>query len=225
MRLDKRASVIPHGLVARIGVLGENGKAGSDEDEDQEDQREDGVVYKEDDSHDTSDDSWLVKDASEDEEEDGADEVDDADCNVEAVGLLVHVWAQNADNDEEDCLDDNESNCLQRAIVLRQSDEHSFDENISEDWDNKVVGRGLELDVEESPLVERDGIGVENVSRILVHGHGSLRQANNLQGSPGKDDNHGDDGENGENDLTSRITNGKLPKAEDNHLRKANQDL
>lgn len=56
LRLDEGSAVIAHRLVTRVGVLGEEGEARRDEEHEQEHQREGGIEYEEDDSHDTSDD-------------------------------------------------------------------------------------------------------------------------------------------------------------------------
>jgi hypothetical protein len=53
LRLDERAAVIAHGLVSGIGVLREQGETGRNKDHEKENQGKDGVVYEEDDTHDS----------------------------------------------------------------------------------------------------------------------------------------------------------------------------
>lgn len=55
LRLDERSAVITHGLVASIGVLGEQGESRRDQEHDEENEREDGVEDEEDNTHDSGD--------------------------------------------------------------------------------------------------------------------------------------------------------------------------
>lgn len=110
------------------------------------------------------------------------------------------------------------------SAALSKTDEHGLDEQVSEPWDDEPVGGGLELDVEEPPLVESDGVRVEDVGGVLVHGNGALRNANDLGRSPRQDTDHGEDGQDGENDKTSRIPLSKLPEAEHHHLRETDEN-
>lgn len=57
LRLDEAATIVAHWLVASIWVLGRDCDDRSNQYDDQQDQREGSVVYKEDDTHDTSDDT------------------------------------------------------------------------------------------------------------------------------------------------------------------------
>jgi len=165
-----------------------------------------------------------VEDTCKDEEEDGADEVDDGDGDVEAVRLLVHVGSKNAHGDQEDGLDDDQRDGLQGAAALGQGDEHALEEDVDEHGDDEVVGRRLELDVEEAPLVEGDRVGVEDVGRVLVHGDAAARQADDLARGPGEDGEHGEDGEDGQDHFRARVVARELPEAEHHHLREADED-
>ena len=53
---DEGSSVIPHRLIAGIGVLCEYGEAGRDQDHEEQDKGKHCVVDEEDDAHDTGDD-------------------------------------------------------------------------------------------------------------------------------------------------------------------------
>jgi len=154
LRLDEGTTVITHGLVSGVGVLGEDGECRSDNDGDEEDERENGVEDEEEDAHDTIDQARQGEDSSEEEQENGVEEVEEADENVENVGLLVHVRREDTDDDEEDGLDDEEGNGLKCAIVLTKGDKHALEEEVSQNGDDEVVGSSLELDVEETPLVK-----------------------------------------------------------------------
>lgn len=59
LRFDEGTTVVSHGLVAGIGVLGEDGEAGSEEDQEQKDEGEDSVHNEEDDTHDTGYDTLV----------------------------------------------------------------------------------------------------------------------------------------------------------------------
>lgn len=178
--LDKGTTVIAHGLVSGVRVLGEDGECRSDKERDEENKREDGVEEEEEDSHNTVDQTRQAEDAGEEKQEDGVEEVQGADGNVEGIGLLVHVRSENTDDNEEDGLDDEEGNGLESAVALTKSDEHSLEKKVSQDGDDEVVGSSLELNVEETPLVKRDRIRVEDVSWVLVHRHGTTGKTNNL---------------------------------------------
>lgn len=166
----------------------------------------------------------LTEDLSEEEQEDGAQEVGDADGNVEGVGLLVHVRSQDTDANEVDGLNYEQSNGLGSTAVLSEGNKHSLDQDIEQDWYDKVVRSRLELDVQKSPLVKRDRVRVENVGRVLVHGNAAAGESNDLAGSPAKDGEHGEDGEYCQDHLGARIASRELPEAEYNHLRETNED-
>jgi len=178
--LDKRTAVVAHGLVSGVGVLGEDGECRSDKNGDQKNKGEDGVEDEEEDTHDSIDQTRQGEDAGEEEQEDGVEEVEEADENVENVGLLVHVGCEDADDDEEDGLDDEEGDSLKGAATLAKSDKHTLEEEVTQDGNNEVVCSGLELDVEETPLVKRNWIRVEDVGGILVHRHGTTGKTNDL---------------------------------------------
>jgi hypothetical protein len=59
LRLDERAAVITHRLVASVGVLGEERKSGRNQKHHKKDKRKGGVDDEEDDSHDSSDDGLF----------------------------------------------------------------------------------------------------------------------------------------------------------------------
>lgn len=166
----------------------------------------------------------LLEDLREHKQEECTKEVDGGNSDVETVGLLVHPGAENRDANEKGKLDKNESDSLDGSTALRETNKHGLDEDVSEPRNDEPVSSGLELYVEETPLVESNGIGVENVGRVLVHSDGALCKANNLGRGPSKDTNHGQHGQDRQDDETSRITTCELPEAEDHHLRKANED-
>lgn len=107
---------------------------------------------------------------------------------------------------------------------LSQSNKHGLDEDVSEDWDDEVIRSGLELDIEEAPLVERDRVGVQDVGWVLVHGNGALGNPDDLGRRPAENADHSDQGEDGQNDLTSRVALCKLPEAQDHHLGETDED-
>ena len=65
----------------------------------------------------------LVEDCGEDQKEDDVDEIDGSNGNVETVGLLVHPWAEDADSNEENSLDDDQCDGLAGTSALSESDE------------------------------------------------------------------------------------------------------
>lgn len=178
--LDEGTAVITHGLISGVGVLGEDGESRSDKNGDQKDKGENGVEDEEEDTHDSVDQTRQGEDAGEEEQEDGVEEVEEADEDVENVGLLVHVGCEDTDDNEEDGLDYEEGDGLEGAAALAKSDKHTLEEEVTQDGDDEVVCSGLELDVEETPLVKRNGIRVEDVSRVLVHRHGATGKTNDL---------------------------------------------
>jgi hypothetical protein len=142
----------------------------------------------------------LVEDLSEDEQENCVQEVDHSDRNVEGVHLLVHVGAHDAHADQEQSFDDEESHSLDNASFLAETDEHSLDEEVDENRDDEEVRSGLELHVEEAPLVEGDRVRVENVGRALVHGDTPACEANDLCRCPCQNSDHSEDSEYGQSD-------------------------
>jgi len=224
LRLDERAAVIAHRLVAGIGVLGKEGESRRDEKHDEENQSKGSVVDEEDHTHNTSDDGGLLEDLSKHEHEECSEEVDSSNGNVETVGLLVHPRAKDRHADKESKFNQDKSDGLDVATSLRKSDEHGLDEDVDEPWDDEPVRGSLELDVEEAPLVECDRVRVQDVSGVLVHGDGALRNADDLGRGPSEDANHGEHGQDGKDSQTSRVAAGKLPEAENHHLREANEN-
>lgn len=180
LRLDERATVIAHRLVAGVGVLGHDGVDGGNQDQYQQNQSEHGVVDEEDDTHYTGDKTRLVEDLSEEEQEDGVKEVDGLDGDVVDVGLLVHPGTQHTDGDEHGRFDDDKRDRLHDRRGLAQADEHALDEDVDKDRDDKVVSRGAVLHVQEAPLVQAGGVRVEDVGRVPVHSDGALGKTNNL---------------------------------------------
>ena len=259
MRLGERGTVVPHGLIASVRILREDGDGGGDEDEDEVDEGEDGVDDEEDDAHDTRDDALLdtvdvsdevqgsssvdepashdtrgptevdthglIEDAGKDQEEDDVDEVDDGDGDVERVGLLVHPRSQDADCHEQASFDQHQGDRLGRSVLLDQGDEDGLDQDVCEDGDNEVVGRGTELNVEEAPSVEGVGIGVEDVAGVLMHTDRSPSDADDLPGCPEQGGRHGEEEKQGQDDLGRRIALGQLPEAQDAHLGEADEGL
>ena len=223
LRLDEGAAVVPHRLIPGVGVLRHDRVDGRDEHEDQEEQREDGVVDEEDDAHDARDEARLVEDVGEEEHEDGVEEVHGGDGDVPDVGLLVHPGAQDADGDEHGGFEDDEGHGLHHRGRLGQADEHALDEDVAEGGDDKVVGGGPVLHVEEPPLVEAGGIGVEDVGGVLVHGDGALGQVDHLEGGPAESGQHRDEHDDGQDHLGGGVDLGELPQAEDAHLGEADE--
>lgn len=223
LRLDERATVIAHRLVAGVGVLGHDGVDGGNQYQDQQNQSEHGIVDEEDNTHHTRDKTRLVEDLSEEEQEDGVKEVDGLDGDVVDVGFLVHPGTQHTDGDEHGRFDDDKGHRLHDGGRLAQTDEHALDEDIDEDRDDKVVGRRAVLHVQEAPLVQTGGVRVEDVGRVPVHGDGAFGEANNLDSRPTQCSNHRHDHDDGQNDLGDRITVGQFPKTQHNHLRETNQ--
>ena len=183
--LDERSTVIPHRLVPRIGVLCENGKAGRHQNHDEENKCEHCVHDEENYTHDTSDDrlfmlAWsfsslqtctyrLIKDLCEEQQEDGAKEVESSNGDIESIRLLVHVRAHDGDTNEERYLDNNESDGLRRTVALCETNKHGFDNGVGQDRNDEVVHVSPKLDIEKAPLVESNGIRVQNVGGVLVH--------------------------------------------------------
>lgn len=89
---------------------------------------------------------------------------------------------------------------------------------------NEPVGGGLVLNVEEAPLVQSNGVGVEDVGRVLVHGNGALRNTNNLGGSPSEYAEHDKHAENSEDNKTSRVALSEFPETKDHHHGETNED-
>jgi hypothetical protein len=166
----------------------------------------------------------LSENLREHQQEERADKVDSSDGNVETVRLLVHPRAQYADTNEKGKLDQDEGNCLCLSTLLSKANEHGLDEQVSEPWDDEPVSRGLELYVQETPLVESNWVRVKNVGRVLVHGNGALCDADHLGRSPTKNTNHGNHGQDGEDNDTSGVALGQLPETEHHHLGEANED-
>jgi len=96
----------------------------------------------------------LVKHFGENEQEDGVQQVDHGNRNVESVHLLVHVRAHDTNADQEQCFNDEKSNGLNDASFLTKTDKHSLHQEVNEHRDDEEVRSGLELHVEEAPLVE-----------------------------------------------------------------------
>jgi len=166
----------------------------------------------------------LLEYFGENQEEDGAEKVDGGNGNVETVGLLIHVWAQDAHTDEEASLDQDESDGLDSAVLLGKPNEHGFNKSVGQDGNDEVVHGSLELHIQETPLVESGGIRVQDVGGVLVHGNGPLGNAHHFGRSPSQDADHGDQGKDGQDHLAGGVALGKLPEAEDHHLREADEN-
>ena len=96
----------------------------------------------------------LVKDLGEDQQENGVQEADHGDCNVERIHLLVHVGTHDTHANQVESLNDDKSDRLCDSGFLSEGNEHALDQEVDQDRDDEEVCGGLELDVEESPLVE-----------------------------------------------------------------------
>jgi len=166
----------------------------------------------------------LSKELRKHQQEESAQEVDSGDGNVETISLLVHPWAQSGDTDEQCKLDQDKSDSLDLSTALSKADEHGLDEQVSEPWDDEPVGGSLELNVQETPLVESNRIRVEDVGGVLVHGNGALRNADHLGRGPGEYTDHGNDGQNGKDNKTGRVAHSQLPESQHHHLREANEN-
>ena len=221
--LDKRVAVIPHGLVAGIRVAGHDGIDRRHEHEDQKDQRENGIVDKEDDAHDTRHDARLVKDAGEEEEQNRVDKRDHGDGDVVDVALLVHPRSKNAHRNEHQSIQNEECDHLHHRRLLTESHKHALDEDVGQRRKEEVVRRCFVLHVQEPPLVETGRVGVENVRRVPVHGHGPLGQENNLERGPSERDENRQEDDHGQDHFGRGIMLRKLPQAEDGHLREPDQ--
>src|SRR6266704_5336806 len=102
----------------------------------------------------------LAEDIAEYKKEDCADEIDRRNSNIETIDLLVHVRSQNAHSDKERSLNQNQRNGLSSSTSLSEANEHTLDENVNQEWNDEIVSRSLKLNVEETPLVQRDWIRI-----------------------------------------------------------------
>jgi len=162
---DEGGAIVGCGLVAGVRVLLEPDEEAGDKDEDQEDEGKDGVDDEEYNSCDADEQAGAVEDAGEDQEEDRVQEVDHGDRDVDHVGGFIHPRVEDCGGDESERFDDDESNGLYSAALLAESDKHGLDQNIGEGWNDVPVCRCSILDVEETPFVQCDGIGIQHVSR------------------------------------------------------------
>jgi hypothetical protein len=166
----------------------------------------------------------LVENLRKHQEKDRADKIDHADRDIEAVRLLVHIRPHNTNANQVNRLNNYECNSLKDSVILSQSNEETLDEDIDQGWYDPEICSGLELNVEESPLIQRYRIRVEDVSRVLVHGNAPARKTDDFGGSPSQDGNHCEDRKDGQDNLSTRVTLGKLPEAENSHLRESDKD-
>ena len=222
---DEGASVVAHGLVARVGVLGDQGPDRGPDDHEQDDGGKDDVDDEEEDAHDADGELGDIEDVGEEEEEDDVEEVDAGDGDVERVGFSVHVRPEDGDGDQQGGFDDDESDGLHGARGLAKGDEHALDRYIGEHDEDEVVHGGFELHVQKPPLVERLRVRIEDVCRVLVQGNAAACDAPHLDGCPGENGCDGDDHRDGEHDLGGRVTLGYFPEAEDDHLRETDEYL
>ena len=135
----------------------------------------------------------MTESIREDQKKDGIQEVDGADGDVEDVGLLVHEWPQYADSNQKSSLDDEQSNSLSDRGFLGKCNEHSLEQNVSKHCHNEPIGGSLVLDVEEAPLVEAFGIGVEDVCWVLMHIDRLLSERYHFVRSPAQSCGHRDE--------------------------------
>lgn len=165
----------------------------------------------------------LIEDCGEDQKKDDVDEVDGGDGNVEAVGLLVHPWTKNADGNEETSFQNHQSDCLSGTATLSEGNEQPLHKDIGQEWDDEIVGRGAELDVEETPFVQSRRVRVENVGWVLMHSNRAFGDSEHLEGGPRQGDCHGDKEEEREDYFRRRVSLCELPKTKDDDLRIANE--
>ena len=76
---DEGSAIILHWLISSIWVLSDESIGGCDQNQNQENQGESGVEDKEDDTHNTGHDTWLVEYLAVKEEEDAVGEIDGTD--------------------------------------------------------------------------------------------------------------------------------------------------
>lgn len=164
------------------------------------------------------------EDLSEKKVEQDVEEVYCGDCNIEGVGLLIHVWSHDGHCNEEGRVDDEDADGLNSAATLTESDEHTLDHSVCQYWDNEKVHGSLELDIEKAPLVQCFWIGVENVGGVLVHHERFATDSPHFERSPREDNDHGGDGGDTEHNLSSRVALRQLPEAEHDHLGETDKD-
>ena len=215
LRLHERRTVISHELVTGIRVLAEENDASRDDDHQKEDEREGGIENKENNTDNTADHRRGAKDIGEDQDANGVNEVDSVDSDVERVGGLVHPGAEYGSRNQGSSLKNDEANGLSNAAALSESHEHTLDKGVDEHGHDEVVGRGAELDVQETPLVESLRVREQDVGRVAVHGNRAASDANDLAGSPGEGGEEAEEEHNGKHDDSGRVNLGELPEAKD----------
>ena len=166
-----------------------------------------------------------IEDLCEEQDQQRVEEVDCLDGDVERICLLVHVRSHDGDSNQHTGINNDEANSLCDTASLAKSNEQTLDQDVSKSADDEVIHGGLELDVQEAPLVQSLWIRIEDVSWVLVHLDGSLSDTPDLDGGPAEDGKHGNDCADCEDDFTGRVALGHLPEAENDHLWEANEDL
>lgn len=122
-----------------------------------------------------------IKDTRKHQQEDGIDEIDGANGNVEDVGSLIHPRPHIRYSDQIGKFNEKEADSLCLSSSLAEGDEHGFNQEVHQQRNNPVVVRSTELDVKETPPVERGRIGVENVCRVFVKRDGTLGNHNDFE--------------------------------------------
>ena len=167
----------------------------------------------------------VLEDSRKDQQEDDVEEIDGADGYVEDVGALVHPRAHHADGHQEEQLDEEQGKGLHRAGPLAEGNKHRLDEVVQQERDDEVVGRGFELDVQESPAIQSCRIRVQDVGGILVERHGPLGNVNNLPRRKGQDSEDRQEEADSEGHGSGRIVDRQLPQTQDGDLGEANKHL
>ena len=126
----------------------------------------------------------MVEDRRKHKKKDDVEEIDSGDRDIECVGLLIHPGPEDAYANKEYRFYYNQTDGLDSPVLLCKSNEESLDEDVDQDRHNEVVCRGPELNVEETPLIKRRWVRVENVGRIFVHADGTLRDAVDFERGP-----------------------------------------
>lgn len=224
VRSDERFAVILHGLVPGVRVLRQDGVDGVDQDQDEEDEDERRVEDEEHDSHHPGDEAGLVEHVGEEEKEDGVDEVERGDRDVVDVGLLVHPWPAYTDGDQHACLDDQQRYRLHHGCILAQADEDGPEDRVDQRGDDEIVGRGFIVHVEEAPTTEERSVRVKQICWIAMNGQRLSRKRDDPERCKPDAGNHPKQHDDCEQNLCWRIMLSELPQAENEHLRKPDQD-
>ena len=210
-------------MVLGIRVLAEEDEGSRDNHHEKQDESERRIQNEKNDASGSHGQGRCTEDVGEDQQADAVEKVDDADGNVERVGALVHPRSENRGSDERSCFKNDESDGLGDAAALGQCNKHRLDEGVDQHGNDKVVRRGAELDVEESPFVQGLGIREQDVGRVAVHSHRATGNAHNLVAAPAQGSAHAQQHEDGKNNQSGGVDLSELPKTEDGHLGEPNE--